>query len=208
MVAELKVTAMILLVVSLLLFCTGASLMRLLTRDALLEGLRDRWRVHFLHRQAQAIAEISRHYPPLTEVAKATYIAQQQKAGLPRRPDELNPDEIRTAILHEIGDRSEDEPHVPWWVIGKARREKRPWSRTASKIVRIRGYSDFISCMWCPSVYVYGAVAGWTWWRVYGADLHLTWAELTGAGLPIDWLVLAVPLSLRWVYGVVAARLD
>lgn len=199
---------MILLVVTILLFGSGASLARLINRDALLDGLRDRWRVHFLWRQARVVEASRQMFPPLYDTAIKTYVAHQAKAGLPRKPEELNSEERRIAVLHEIGDRSEEEPPLPWWVSGSARTKVRPWSKVSAALVRLRGYSDFIGCPWCFPVYAFAAVALWTWWRVYGFDTSLTWAELNGAALPVDWLALSVPLTMRWAYALVATKLD
>jgi hypothetical protein len=208
MTAELKVGSMILLVVTILLFGSGASLARLITRDALFDGLRDRWRVHFLWRQARAVEASRQMFPPLYDTAIATYVAHQAKAGLARNRDELTAEERRIAVLHEIGDRSEEEPPAPWWVSGPARTKTRPWSKVSAQLVRLRGYSDFIGCPWCFPVYAFAAVGLWTWWRVYGFDTVLTWQDLNSAALPADWLVLSVLLTFRWVYALIATKLD
>jgi hypothetical protein len=147
-------------------------------------------------------------FPPLYDTAIKNYLAHQAKAGLPRKPDDLTVEERRIAVLHEIGDRSEDEPPMAWWATGTPRAVARPWSKVSAKLVRLRGYSEFIGCPWCVPVYVFAAVALWTWGRVYGWDMALTWAELTGAALPVDWLALTVPLTFRWVYALVATKLD
>lgn len=207
MAIELKVRTMIVWIVALLVLCTGASLARLVNKDALIEGLRERWKTHFLWRQDQVIAEADRRFP-IRDRATARLASDLAKAGRAKAVADFTPEDHRMAMLQEIGDRAEDEAPQPWWVRGARRRNARPWSTVSDEIIRLRGYAEFISCPWCMPVYLFALVALWTWARVYGCDLGLTWAELNDAALPIDWLALTVPLSLRWIYGLVASHAD
>lgn len=208
MVSELKVRSMILLAVAFLVFCTGASLARLVTRDALSEGLRERWKVHFVWRQEQILASVQRRYP-IQDVAVAKFLAESARGGRPiRRADEVTPEELRYALLHEIGERSEAELPVPLWMVGQRRAAVRPWSRISARLVRVQGYMDFIVCPWCLPVYAYAAVALYTWWRLYGFELSLTYAELSSVAFPADWLAVTGLLTARWIYALIATRLD
>lgn len=191
---------MTLWLLALLTFGAGASLIRLLTKDSLFEGLRDRWVTHFDAAREDVLAEIEARHP-IRAVAQEKYLRGWAERGQPRREDQLTRQERAMAMLEEIGDRSEAERPAPWYLIGAARRSRRPWSEYSAKLIRIRGYAEFISCPWCVGFWVFLGV-----WAVSWAVALDSPAEVWG--LPF-WLALpAVALAYRWVYAVLATHLD
>lgn len=173
----------------LLAFGTGASLSMLLTEDSLCEPLRRRWETHFEWRMDQVLervdAELSTedtgspdHLPMSLRLAKST----PERSGL---------------LRSEIGRRAEEEPRVPFWVRGEARREGRVWTRRQAKLDRLASYHAFISCPRCAPFWVF-LVVGWFFGFLTGQY------ELFAVGLPWPFWWLSFALAGRWVYAKLA----
>lgn len=195
---------MTLMLLALLTFLIGASLTRLVTVDALIEGLRDRWTVHFTYRQDRILAMVNSRNQ-IQDVAVAAYLAQLAAQGRTRRRDELTAADVRVAMLHEIGDRAEAEPSAPGWLSGHRRNQLRPWSSISSKLIRLRGWMEFISCPWCVGFWVFLGTGVLMWGRVFAfgvvSEATVNW------GAWDVWLI-GGALAARWVYGAIAAQLN
>lgn len=160
-----------------LCFGAGASVTRLITRDALLDTLRERWGDHFTARQDAILGEAEKVLP-----AKATY--SDPSLTRPQR---------RLALTHEVGERSEEEPKALAW------RKRTGWTAKSYRLIRLRGLREFIGCPWCVSPYVYAVVCvgGWA---------ALGFPYLVG-GLPFWFVLPAAVLAFRWLYALIATHL-
>lgn len=174
------------LLLALLVFGVGASITRLVTKDFPFETLRERWEGHFSYRQDRILEEVGRLLPADS--------AKWDKPGLSRV-------ERRMALLHEVGDRSEEEPPVPFLVRGERRRLSRPWSSISDRLVKLKGLMDFIRCPWCVGFWVFLALWVLAWLAVLGVEAQV-W------GVPFGALVLPLALAYRWAGAIVAAKLD
>lgn len=168
---------MTLLMLTVLCFGAGASITRLVTRDGLLDTLRERWEDHFTARMDVVLREAERILP-----GDSTYSSP-----------ELRRDQKRKGLLVAVGDRSEDEAKNLAW------RKRTGWTAMSYRLIRLRGYRDFISCPWCVSPYVYAVVCvgGWA---------ALGFPFLVG-GLPIWFVLPAAVLAFRWAYALLATHL-
>jgi hypothetical protein len=176
-------TALLLLAV--LIFCTGASITRLITKDGLFEAVRDRWYDHFTYRQDTILAPLERGMDPLE---RATYENQPH-------------DEKRLFVLRLVGKRAAEEKALPLTVRGKRREVLAPYTVGAARLGRQRMWTEFIGCPWCVGFWVYlvAWVVAWPVVLGWGFTLH-------GLGFWVWWLPLA--LSFRWLNGLVATLLD
>ena len=175
---------MTLWLVAALVFLAGASIIRLITKDAVLENARDKWAGHFVFRADEILEDAAALLPARTEYSD------------PR----LSRAERRVGLMEEVGRRSEEEAPVPWWVLGRRRVERQPWTVRSAKLVRLRGYIDFISCPWCVGPWVFGAL-----WLAAWALLGWPYAL---AGLPFWIFIPGAALAYRWVYALIAMRFD
>lgn len=167
-------------------FAVGASITRLVTKDSLFEGLRERWEGHFAYRQDKIIAKVGQLLP-----------ADNEKWSNPS----LSRVERRMALLHEVGDRSEEEPPVPFWMRGKRRQLTRPWSAMSDRLVWLRSWVDFIGCPWCVGFWVFLALWVTVWLAILGVGF-------TAWGVPFGLLVVPLALAYRWAGAIVAGKLD
>lgn len=174
------------LLLAALVFAVGASITRLVTKDSLFEPLRERWEGHFAYQQDKIIAKVAELLP-----------ADTAKWDNPRH-SRL---ERRMALLHEVGDRAEEEAPVPWRVRGKRRQLGRPWSTMSDRLVWWKSWMDFISCPWCVGFWVFLALWSTVWLAILGVHAQ-AWGVSFGA------LVVPLALAYRWTYAVVASKLD
>lgn len=200
---------MILIMLALLTFGCGASLTRLVTRDSLLAGFRDRWTDHFAYRRDRILIEIDSRYQ-IRDKAMENYATLLTRSGQPTRKEELNREQIQSSLIMDIDQRASEELPLPFWMVGPARTTRRPWGRYQARLAWAADWSKFISCPFCVGFWVYLVVVAWTWWR--GLDAATSTAELLHPRLSADFVVLGVvvggALAARWVYALLAGLLD
>lgn len=171
---------------ALLVFCGGARITRLITKDSLppLENFRDRWGGHFAYRQDIILQRAAAQLP-----AKRAYSAP-----------ELEWPEKRLGLLKEIQARSEVEQAVPLTLTGTKRAAAQPWTAMSYRLIRLRACIDFISCPWCVGFWVY--LLCWVFaWGLLGFPYLVL-------GAPFWFTLLALTLSFGWVYALVAQQFD
>lgn len=173
------------LVLALLVFGVGASVTRLITRDSLFEIFRDRWVDHFVAKQDVILHRLASELP-----AKGSY-----------SDPALEWQERRVGLMREVIARSQEEQAIGFWVRGAAREKVQPWTWQSNRLVRLRGLIEFIGCPWCVGFWVFQIA----WIFAWGVGLGFAYNLV---GLPV-WAVLpALALSYRWLYAVIASRLD
>lgn len=188
--------------VVLLIFGFGASVTFLITRDSLCEGLRDRWVEHWAYRQETLLKDI-----PDVDLVRAAAVDRflalyNARAHTPLTRETMTRADKREALLHEISIRTAEEAPLPAWIHGQGRDTARPWLAYSRKLVRLKGYQDFIECPFCVGFWVYLGTMAWTWWRVFDcAQVIVPWSVTR---LPADYVVIGAAMGLRWLYANIA----
>ena len=121
-------------------------------------------------------------------VWRSIEVLRDGEAGtlVPGRSDYANPEHV-----HNM--RSE--------VYRRAFAGERRWRKLAWKLDWIDAYKAFVTCPWCTGFWVFLAVALFAWLVVLDVP-STVW------GGPWWLMVPAVALTARWVYGLIATRLD
>jgi hypothetical protein len=198
---------MILALTMVLMFGFGASATRLITKDKLLAGFRDRWAGHFTWRQGRILAAINAETSFRLEASR-NFVAVLNKH---RSPDEhvkletLTAQQMHDAMLHEVGDRADEERPLPVWAARAKREQVQPWTVRSNQLARLRSYIEFIGCPFCVGFWVFAATLLWTWGRCFGFAYDLASARVA---LPVDYVVVAGALAGRWLYALIAMRWD
>lgn len=160
---------------------TGASIARFVHADKLMQPLRGRWEVHWVAQIDQVLNSAD---------------AQLQIARGSTAPEDVG------KLRAEITRRAQREPGVSFWAHGQARERARPFSTIQARLDRLAIYSDFITCRWCVSPWVFLVAVLWTWGRVYGFSVDV----FAPVDIPLDYTLISLVLGLRWVYALIDLR--
>jgi hypothetical protein len=193
---------MILALTIVLMFGFGASTTRLITKDSLLTGFRDRWTEHFSARQARLLGLLNAE-TQFRHEALRNFTVLANKNRLPTeqlKVETLTQRQRHDAMLTEVGVRADEEPWLTWWVT-----HKRDWVAASNKLVWLQDLVEAISCPWCVGFWVYLGTLVWTWGRVFGFAAYPLSQPIA---LPWDFLLLGGAMSARWVYALIAMRWD
>lgn len=193
---------MILALTIVLMFGFGASTTRLVTKDSLLERFRDRWTEHFTARQARILGVLNAETQFRHEAMRNfTVLANRNRPATEQlKPESLTRRQQHDAMLHEVGERADEEPWLSFWIT-----HKKDWVAASNRLVWLRSLADFISCPWCVGFWVYLGTLLWTWGRVFGFAAYPLSQPIA---LPWDFLLLGGAMSARWVYALIATRWD